>query len=350
MGKISSLTLVLSDRCNFTCPYCPQRHGKSALSIRDITAFLGIVTPRLARDAWLGFTGGEPLLCWPLLEKTVAHAEKNRAVRFRFALTSNGSLLKTEHILFLKEHRIELVLSYDGLAQAARDAGSVAAVEKALAGLQELYPQGYLIHSVFTPRTVPRLAASIEALMERGHPRLQYALDTCVPWNAADLGALKEQLRRLAAACRVRRRKTGEMPLENFKDDGQRGTFACSAGVDRLALLPDRTVWGCRLFHDLLGHDPAHPDYAKYCLGRLGEFASAPGRALASAARRAGPLRQDFFISEKQELCGLCADLERCAVCPAAAALASRTLGVVPSWTCRIRKIARAAAAAARGG
>lgn len=347
MREISSLTLVLSDRCNFACPYCPQRHGTNALSIRDVTAFLEIVKPRLARQVSLGFYGGEPLLSWRLIEEILAHADSHFRDRFHFTLTTNGSLLTGPRVAFLKKHRVELVLSYDGLAQRARDAGHLAAVEKALALLQERYPGGYRIHSVFTPGTVPLLASSIAALLEQGHPRLQYALDACVPWKAADLKALEEQLRRLAARCRAHRQKTGSVPLENFKDNGQQGTFACFAGRDRLALLPERTIWGCALFHDLLGHDPAHPDYAKYCLGRLDEFASKPGPALASAARHAGTLHQDFFFSEKGDLCSLCDDLERCAVCPATAALASRTLGMIPSWTCRIRKITRAAATAA---
>ena len=346
MKKISSLTLVLSDKCNFSCRYCPQQKGKNTLKLEDILDFLDLLRPRLAGEVWLGFYGGEPLLSWPLVKKTVAYAEKNSKNKFRFTLTTNGSLVKKEHILFFKKHHFDLVLSYDGLAQKNRDARSLPAVEAALKNLQQHYPDGYTINSVFTPRTMPLLAASMEELLRQGHLRLQYSLDTCVPWKKAELEALAKQLDRLVKIGMETRQKNGKMPLENFKENEKRGTFACFAGRDRLALLPDRTVWGCYLFYDLLGHDPANPDYARYCFGKLKEFIAMPARALAAKAANYAELRQDYFFSEKKELCGLCDDLERCAVCPAVAALATRTPGVIPSWTCRIRKITRAAAAA----
>ncbi len=345
MREISSLTLVLSDKCNFSCSYCPQRRGKNALKIEEITAFLDLLKPRLAKEVWLGFYGGEPLLSWQLVEKTVAYAEKKYKNKFRFTLTTNGALLKEEHILFFKKNNFALILSYDGLAQKNRDGGSIAAVEKALANLKRLYPQGYTINSVFTPKTVPLLAASIGEMLEQGHQRLQYALDQSVPWQKTDLEALEDQLQRLTLSCLEHRRKTRDMPLDNFKENEKQGIFACFAGRDRLALLPDRTVWGCYMFYDLLGHSRQNPDYVKYCFGELDEFMSMPTRALAAIAANYAELRQDYFFSEKKELCSLCSDLEHCSLCPVTAALATGTLAVIPSWTCELKKIGRSAQA-----
>lgn len=339
------MTLVLSDQCNFSCPYCPQQKGKNILKIKDICDFLDLLRPRLGREVWLGFYGGEPLLSWPLVEKTVAYSELKYKNKFCFTLTTNGSLLKKEHILFFKKHRFELVLSYDGLAQANRDARSLSAVEKALADLQRFYPQGYTINSVFTPRTVPLLAASMENLLDQGLARLQYSLDMRAAWREIDLAVFEKQLDRLADVCRKHRQKTGALPLENFKENEKQGTFACFAGRDRLALLPDRTVWGCYLFYDLLGHDRKNADYAKYCFGKLEDFIPGFKKVFPSVAANYAELRQDYFFSEKKELCGLCDDLESCAVCPVVAALATGTLAVIPSWTCKLKKIGRRALA-----
>jgi len=345
MQEISSLTLVLSDRCNFSCPYCPQRQGKSTLKIGDISAFLDFLQPRLTEQVWLGFYGGEPLLSWPLIEKTVAYSDKKYKNRFRFTLTTNGSLLKKEHIDFFKKHHFNLILSYDGLAQKSRDGGSVAAVKAALADLKELYPEGYTVNSVFSPRTVPLLAASMEAMLKQGHQRLQYALDTGVPWQGAALAALEDQLQRLVPICLEHRQKNGKMPLGNFKENEKQGIFACFAGRDRLALLPDQTVWGCYMFYDLLGHSRQSPDYAKYCYGKLEDFTTDSKTAFEALKANYSELRQDYFFSEKKELCSLCDDLERCAVCPVTAALASGTLAVIPDWTCELKKTARRAQA-----
>jgi sulfatase maturation enzyme AslB (radical SAM superfamily) len=343
MQKISSLTLVLSDQCNFSCPYCPQRRGEKTLTAGDVTTFMDFLQPRLSEEVWLGFYGGEPLLSWPLIQGTVDHACRSFRKRFRFTLTTNGSLLKKEYILFFKKHRFDLALSYDGLAQKYRDAGSITMVEAALKKLLRYYPEGYAIHSVFTPKTVPLLAASMAELLCQGHARLQYAVDACVPWKKADLAILAKQLERLTTICVRHREKTGKTPLKNLNDTAGKGIFACSAGRDRLALLPDRTVWGCYLFYDLLGHDPANPDYARYCFGELKEFIALPARALAARAASYAELRQDYFFSEKKKLCSLCDDLEHCAVCPAVAALATRIPGVIPGWTCRLKQIGRRA-------
>jgi hypothetical protein len=298
-------------------------------------------------------TGGqlgaqEPLLPWPLIEETVDFSEKKFKNKFHFTLTTNGSLLKKEHILFFRKNRFRLLLSYDGLAQKNRDAGSVAAVEAALAELRILYPDGYTVNSVFTPRTVPLLAASRKKLLRQGHERLRYALDLSTPWGKKDMDALSGELDRLATIDREHREKNGSLPPENFKDSDDKGIFACFAGRDRLALLPDRTVWGCEMFHTLLGHTPSHPDYAKYCFGKLEDFISGFKKGFPAVAANYAELRQDYFFTAKKELCSLCADLESCAVCPAVAALASGTLAVIPGWTCRIRKMTRAVAASAR--
>jgi hypothetical protein len=132
------------------------------------------------------------------------------------------------------------------------------------------------------------------------------------------------------------------MPLETVATDGKKGVFACFAGRDRLALLPDRTVWGCYMFYDLLGHTPSHPDYPKYCFGELEKFKSIPAKGMAALTANYAELRQDYFFSAKKEMCGLCDDLESCAVCPAVAALATGTLAVIPDWACRIKRIVRA--------
>jgi len=340
MQEISSLTLVLTERCNFSCSYCPQHKGKNTLKIEAIQAFLDFLRPSLAREVWLGFYGGEPLLAWPLVIKTFGHLQKNHKNKFHFSLTTNGSLLKKEHILFFKKNRFDLVLSYDGLAQKHRDAGNVTTVAAALANLQKLYPAGYTVNSVFTPATVAKLAASINALMKRGHQRLQYALDLSAPWLGKDLRQLASELGHLAEFCHDYFPKSGRRPLTNFQAEADdKGIFACFAGRDRLALLPDNTVWGCYMFYDLLGHTTEHPDYRKYCFGELKDFMDGFKKYFPIVAANYAELRQDYFFTVKQELCSLCPELEHCSVCPVVAALATSRLAVIPDWICRVRQV-----------
>lgn len=348
MRSLSSLSLVTGTACNFSCPYCLQERDEKRLRLADIARFLDCLKPFLAGEVWLGFHGGEPLLQWPLIERAVRHAARSGG-RFRFALTSNGSLLRREHIRFFRRHGFELGISYDGLAQESRDSGRVAAVERALEMLLRLYPGGYAVSSVFTPRTVALLAASMERLMRWGHRRLRFALDAGASWRRDDLAVFAAQLRQLAAALRRLPRRGAEWPVENFRPGAGSGAFACAAGRGRLSLLPDRSVWGCERMAALAARHPGRRDFARFRFGGLAGFAAAPEKALAAAARVA-PLRQDFFLPPGGAMCGLCPELERCAVCPATAAWTSGALGLVPGWTCRSQKLVRRAAASLRGG
>lgn len=353
MRTITSLALVTGTACNFSCPYCRQPRDGKRLRWPDVERFLAGLRPRLADTVRLGFHGGEPLLHWPLLERTVRRAAQITGRRFRFALTSNGSLLRRQHILFCREHGVDLGLSYDGLAQRQRDPGSVAAVERALRELLRLYPGGYVVLGVFSPRTLPLLAASMAELLRRGHARLRFALDAGACWRRDDLAVFAAQLRRLAALCRRHLERTGVLPLENFHAPGAPGLFACDAGRGRLALLPDRTVWGCERIAALAARAPENPALARFRLGGLDELAAATPRRTAAFAARTASLRQDFFLVGRRRLCALCPELDRCAICPATAAFAGGALGLLPAWTCRSARLVRRAAGrvhAAGGG
>ena len=286
----------------FPAPIARSTKGKNTLKIEDITAFLDFLQPRLAKEVWLGFYGGEPLLSWPLIEKTVAYAEKKSKNKFRFTLTTNGSLLKKEHILFFKKNRFKLVLSYDGLAQKNRDAGSVAAVEKALADLRALYPDGYAVNSVFTPQTVPLLAASMAEMLKQGHERLQYALDMSAPWQNADLAALEDRARAAgdASAWGIGK-KPGACPWKTSRNPATKGYSP---------VLPAATAWPCsptapsgaaRCSTPAGARSRQHPDYAKYCFGALEDFISGCRKRFAGRHR---PLRRAapglFFQCKKR--------------------------------------------------
>ena len=259
--------------------------------------------PRLAREVWLGFYGGEPLLSWPLVKKTVAFAEKNFKKKFRFTLTTNGSLLKKEHIQFFKKHRFDLVLSYDGLAQKNRDARSLPAVEAALAKPAATSIPKAISSIAFSPRGPCRCwPRAWRKCCSQGHSRLQYALDLCVPWAKNGPGGPGKAAGPFGGMAKKHRQKTGKMPLENFAADGKKGIFACFAGRDRLALLPDRTVWGCYLFYDLLGHEPSHPDYAKYCFGKLEEFIIRAGQGARRQGRQLRRAAPGLFFQRKERV------------------------------------------------
>src|SRR5437773_5350989 len=67
--------------------------------------------------AHITFFGGETLLNFPVLKKTIAYARQRGAELGKnvdFSLTTNGTLLKPEIIEFLAENRVGVTISIDG--------------------------------------------------------------------------------------------------------------------------------------------------------------------------------------------------------------------------------------------
>ncbi|MDI7248117.1 MAG: radical SAM protein [Bacillota bacterium] len=125
------LILNVTEECNLRCRYCvysdwyPFTRGYSRASMTFATArkavdyYLGAVcsirrrNPR--RKAVISFYGGEPLLCFSLIEQVVeyvAHAYPDLNVMYN--LTTNGTVVSEEIAEFLAAHRFAVSVSLDG--------------------------------------------------------------------------------------------------------------------------------------------------------------------------------------------------------------------------------------------
>lgn len=107
------LVLSLTGNCNLACRYCyasaqnPRTMTwETARRAIDITAAGG--TPFI-----LQFSGGEPLLAFPLLRRIADYICTNR-IRARMALQTNGTLLTEEMADFLHHADIGIGISLDG--------------------------------------------------------------------------------------------------------------------------------------------------------------------------------------------------------------------------------------------
>lgn len=124
--KLTKITLQLTQNCNFRCKYCiysevghkQQRiHSSKHMSWETAKKAVDFLWEHSvdSRTVNIGFYGGEPLLEFPLLQHIVEYSEKLfRGKKLTFALTTNGSLLSDEIILYFAQHEVELMISLDG--------------------------------------------------------------------------------------------------------------------------------------------------------------------------------------------------------------------------------------------
>ena len=120
----SSLTLMVAQNCNLTCTYCYGGEGTYGSRTKTMSTevadqavdMLMMRAPGRRRYA-ITFFGGEPLLNFPVIVHTVERCRelaKGADARFRYSITTNGTVMTDRIIDFLAEHRFSVMISYDG--------------------------------------------------------------------------------------------------------------------------------------------------------------------------------------------------------------------------------------------
>jgi uncharacterized protein len=114
---------VLTTRCNYGCSYCQSgSSGRSAgrdmsWSVARASVDFAFKTPSGALT--IEFQGGEPLLNWEVLKKTVAYARSKAGAAGKtlsIGLVSNFSLMNEARARFLLENQVSVCTSLDGPA------------------------------------------------------------------------------------------------------------------------------------------------------------------------------------------------------------------------------------------
>ncbi len=127
---LTTMVLNVTNQCNLSCAYCYEysedkivdtANGKKPKFMSEETARESVEF--MLREsgenpvAYLTFFGGETLLNFPVLQKTIAYAQARGAElgkRVEFSLTTNATLLKPEVIEFLAAHDVSVTISIDG--------------------------------------------------------------------------------------------------------------------------------------------------------------------------------------------------------------------------------------------
>src|SRR4029077_6415814 len=127
---LTTMVLNVTNQCNLSCTYCCEysedkivetENGKQPKFMSEETARQSVeFMLKESGDnkvAHITFFGGETLMNFPVLAKTIAYARQRGAEvgkEVDFSLTTNATLLKPEIIEFLAENRVGVTISIDG--------------------------------------------------------------------------------------------------------------------------------------------------------------------------------------------------------------------------------------------
>lgn len=149
---LQNVTLEVTEQCNLRCKYCIYQEdhfeyrefGSRKMQWSVAKAAIDYLKAHSAHSQkpHIGFYGGEPLLNFEIIKKSVEYAKQIFDKNLLFALTTNATLVTDEIADFFAENAFNLVISLDG-PQRLHDANRVftdgsGSFEKAAAGIKKI--------------------------------------------------------------------------------------------------------------------------------------------------------------------------------------------------------------------
>jgi sulfatase maturation enzyme AslB (radical SAM superfamily) len=288
------------------------------------------------RRGLIEFNGGEPLLEFDLLQRSMSYAEICAGAEgVRFSLTTNGTLLTPEKMAVLAAHDVELQVSVHGgeCAPKPQGTGTLADVEENLAALRLDHPRYYRdrvqILAALTPFNIGTLGSSCRDFIARGVPLVQHypIFGLTEPSLAEILGPLEAQMEEVVADSYEHWNRTGQIPVaflrampNKIPPDAGKGPCCGASTTKGICVDTGGRVWTCPFFAGslvpLAGLAREVSDATS--LGNLGDegfearFAGLPGRA---ARIRVLNGRADKHSRHMD--CKGCESLDECSYCPA---------------------------------
>lgn len=176
MANRNRLVILLSQICNLACPYCfaHEAHSNEIIDRDTLSAAIRYVLAenQSAQKRFIFLGGGEPTATWELLTWAVDYIrEQSDGQRCKISVVSNGTLLTESRILWLKEHKVHVGLSFDILPDVQNRQRPFPdkrkhSYDKVAAALELLLANGMnpSVRSTITPDCVTRMPEMIEHL------------------------------------------------------------------------------------------------------------------------------------------------------------------------------------------
>lgn len=276
-APIKSMCLNIAHDCNLRCRYCFAAQGDFGgermlmpFSVAKSAIDFLIKNSGARHNLELDFFGGEPLMNFEVVKKTVAYArslEKQHGKNFRFTITTNGLLLNDDSIDFINREMSNCILSLDGRKKVndrlrVRVDGS-GCYDRIVPKFQKLVarrPKGkdYYVRGTFTKYNLDFTndvmhyldlgfnEISVEPVVSDS--RLDYSI------REEDLPRVCEEYDRLSQLVIQRAREGRGFDFFHFMVDLDQGPCAikrlrgCSCGNEYVAITPEGDIYPCHQF------------------------------------------------------------------------------------------------------
>ncbi|MBQ3572647.1 MAG: thioether cross-link-forming SCIFF peptide maturase [Clostridia bacterium] len=275
---VKALCLHICHDCNLRCKYCFAGTGdykghrefmSEEVALKAIDFLIENSGNRKILE--IDFFGGEPLLNFDVVKKTVEYANEKAAKlgkKFLFTMTTNGVLLKGEIADWLNENMENVVLSLDGRQEIHDDVRKTVngkgSFEVIIQNFKDFVAKrgdkSYYIRGTFTNKNLD-FAKDVLFMADSGFKEISLepvVLEKGHELEITDemLPEIKEEYKRLAREY-IKRRKEGKgFHFFHFTIDLEGGPClakrvnACGAGNEYFSVTPVGDIYPCHQFAD----------------------------------------------------------------------------------------------------
>ena len=181
LENITELSVLINQRCNFSCAYCYSADGRDnrEMSLEQLISIIDwFVDKRRGTELEIIFSGGgDPLLSFTLLRQGIEYA-CNKAlqmgVKLNWGIVTNGSTITDEQLDFIEKYKINLVVSFDIIEEVHNKQRSHYDVVSATIDRLCCRNLPFGIRSTITPLNVNRQEEMVKELHQR-FPRVKSA-------------------------------------------------------------------------------------------------------------------------------------------------------------------------------
>ena len=270
---IDYLELIMSEACNFRCTYCihfnnletsdrinnPKKFMRCDTAKETVDRYLETLRGHGKRVAEINFGGGEPLLAWPVIKQVLEYcrATYSSEFEFRFSINTNASLITPEIAAIIKEHRVEIASSLDGLREGndrvrLTKSGS-GTFSQIMRGFDALAQAGYPLDGIAVTVTEKNFHELDESIVDwavaRGMKNVRIDIDVVdmVEIPIEDIVAKLMRIRRYAATRGVDVPGFWSRPAENLNDSTLESRVAFCGAVrgNSMCVGPSGNIYGC---------------------------------------------------------------------------------------------------------
>ena len=270
---IDYLELIMSEACNFRCTYCihfnnletsdrinnPKKFMRFDTAKETVDQYLEILRGHGKCVAEINFGGGEPLLAWPVIRQALEYcrATYSSEFEFRFSINTNASLITQDIAETLKEYRVEIASSLDGLREGndrvrLTKSGS-GTFSQIMCGFHALEQVGYPLDGVAVTITEKNFYELDESIVDwataRGMKNVRIDIDVVdmVEIPIEEVVAKLMRIRRYAAAQGIDVPGFWSRPAENLNESTieSRVAFCGAVRGNSMCVGPSGNIYGC---------------------------------------------------------------------------------------------------------